>query len=85
MSAFKLPMDTIRPVIMVGAGTGLAPFRGFIQHREMLKQYGKLGPCVFIFGCRTKQDQICRQVSMSWFKSIMQPEQCLWSLAGSED
>ncbi|GAQ90485.1 hypothetical protein KFL_006460015 [Klebsormidium nitens] len=59
--AFRLPLDTRRPVIMVGAGTGLAPVRGFIQHRKKLRAYGEMGPCVFIFGCRSKQDQICKE------------------------
>lgn len=59
-STLRLPFRPVCPVIMVGPGTGLAPFRGFIQERSVAKKEGKMiGDTVLYFGCRHKsQDYI---------------------------
>lgn len=54
-TAFNLPPTNRHPVIVAGLGTGLAPFRSFIQHRAVLARKGvETGPFAVYFGCRHK-------------------------------
>ena len=39
--SFRLPEDKDKDIIMIGPGTGIAPFRAFLQEREVTKSSGK--------------------------------------------
>ncbi|XP_021759986.1 NADPH-dependent diflavin oxidoreductase 1-like isoform X2 [Chenopodium quinoa] len=44
------------PLILIGPGTGCAPFRGFVAERAVQSQHGPTAPILFFFGCRNKED-----------------------------
>lgn len=53
---FYLPADPTRPLILVGPGTGIAPFRGFWQQRYAQVQARiRVGKMWLFFGCRQKE------------------------------
>jgi cytochrome P450 / NADPH-cytochrome P450 reductase len=53
---FHLPRNNNTPIIMVCAGTGLAPFRGFIEDRAIRQAAGEpAGPALLFFGCDDPQ------------------------------
>lgn len=57
-SVMKLPANPADPIIMAGLGTGMAPFRAFIQERAFLKAQGvKVGPVALYFGSRSKAQE----------------------------
>lgn len=54
-ASFHLPLDEKLPIIMCCAGTGLAPFRGFVQDRVTRLQANpdtELGKALLFIGCR---------------------------------
>lgn len=61
-SRFKLPTQPSCPLIMLAAGTGLAPFRAFIAERCRLQSMGRqVGDMLLFFGCRhSDEDYIYR-------------------------
>ncbi|KOO02063.1 assimilatory sulfite reductase (NADPH) flavoprotein subunit [Vibrio nereis] len=62
---FKLPQDDNTPIIMVGPGTGIAPFRSFIQERDNRDAEGKNW---LFFGDRTFTQDFLYQVE--WQKYL---------------
>ena len=63
---FRLPADPSRPMIMIGPGTGVAPFRGFMQEREAT---GARGKNWLVFGHRNFMHDFLYQLEwQDWIK-----------------
>lgn len=77
---FKLPADDNTPVIMIGPGTGIAPFRAFIQERENRDAEGKNW---LFFGDRTFTEDFLYQVE--WQKYLKSGVVNLLDVAFSRD
>jgi sulfite reductase (NADPH) flavoprotein alpha-component len=60
---FRLPAETDTPIIMVGAGTGVAPYRAFMEHR---REHDHRGKNWLVFGERTISDDFLYQ--MEWLR-----------------
>lgn len=57
-SVMKLPTRDDAPLIMAGLGTGLAPFRAFVQYRAMQKAQGKkIGDILLYLGSRHQREE----------------------------
>ncbi len=64
---FRLPETNETPIVMIGAGTGIAPYRAFLQEREAL---GIAGKSWLIFGHRHFLHDFLYQLDIQdWLKS----------------
>jgi cytochrome P450/NADPH-cytochrome P450 reductase len=70
--AFHLPLDVENvPVIMVCAGSGLAPFHGFVQERAKQIEAGrKLAPALLFVGCRAPSKDVLYAEEFKRWESI---------------
>ncbi|GIO23698.1 assimilatory sulfite reductase (NADPH) flavoprotein subunit [Oceanobacillus sp. J11TS1] len=64
---FKLPADPSTPIIMIGPGTGIAPFRSFVEEREVMEAEGK--SWLFFGGQHFVTDFLYQTDWQRWLKS----------------
>ena len=65
---FTLPPNPRAPLVLVGAGSGIGPLRGFLQHRLAIRRNSPgapLGPCLLFYGCRAPDEFVCREEILS--------------------
>ena len=77
---FRVPADASRDIIMVGPGTGVAPFRGFVQERA---EAGASGRNWLLFGARHFNTEFLYQVE--WQDALRRKELHRLDLAFSRD
>lgn len=67
-SLFRPPSDPATPIVMVCAGSGIAPFHGFLQERAILRAEGReVGPALLLFGgSHPDADYLYRDQLAAW-------------------
>ncbi|KAA0203364.1 hypothetical protein HAZT_HAZT012159 [Hyalella azteca] len=64
-----MPIKSEVPVVMIGPGTGIAPFRGFLQERDVaFKRDGSVGKMLLYFGCRQKAHDYIYQEELEQYE-----------------
>ncbi|KAL6719188.1 hypothetical protein ACLMJK_003425 [Lecanora helva] len=84
-SNFKLPSDPSKPIIMVGPGSGVAPFRGFIQERAAQRNNGDVvGQTVLFYGCRKPSEDYLYKDEWDHYKKALGPAFSLFTAFSRE-
>lgn len=79
-SDFRLPADVSTPVLMIAGGTGIAPYKAFLEERMALGPGGTTGPMELYYGIRDDTEYAYRELLTE-----AQAHGCLSALAVSRN
>ncbi|KAK9509068.1 hypothetical protein O3M35_006467 [Rhynocoris fuscipes] len=67
---FHIPVDLNSPIIMIGPGTGLAPFIGFLEQRnnQLINKTISSSSDILLFGCRYKNKDFIYKKDLEYYR-----------------
>lgn len=68
LSGFNMPQDLTTPLILIGPGTGVSPFIGFLEERSTRNVKKPLGKTWLLFGCRNPKLDYIYEKELNHFK-----------------
>ncbi|KAM1666243.1 hypothetical protein ACFX1X_045902 [Malus domestica] len=75
------PLRPSLPLILIGPGTGCAPFREFVEERTIQSLTESTGPVIFFYGCRNEDNDFIDQSQKVYVQDKMREHsQKLWKL-----
>lgn len=68
ISGFNMPQDLSTPLILIGPGTGVSPFIGFLEERGTINVKKPLGKVWLFFGCRNPKLDYIYEKELKYYK-----------------
>lgn len=68
ISGFNMPKDLSTPLILIGPGTGVSPFIGFLEERSLKHVEKPLGKVWLFFGCRNPKLDFIYEKELNYYK-----------------
>ncbi|KAH6665927.1 cytochrome P450 oxidoreductase [Halenospora varia] len=72
-SKFRLPKKNSVPIIMIGPGTGVAPFRAFVQERAWKNKVHPAGRTMLFYGCRQRDEDFLYKEEWKQLETSFEP------------
>ncbi|XP_073955307.1 methionine synthase reductase [Choristoneura fumiferana] len=79
MADFSLPPNIKSHLLMIATGTGVAPFMGFLEERQMMKEstQSEMGEAWLFFGCRNPDFDYLYEGELAQYEDSMVLNKCI--------